>query len=820
MRPEGGVVARQNLLVVDADQRSLSVLEVSLRNAGYNVAACASVERAFEILEANKPDLILSDTQLSDSDGFDFVERLRENPAWSRIPFMFLSSDGSIESKIRGLELGVRDYLTKPIYIREVIARVGIELSRHARDGLALRNPGSKTRFSGSLTEMGVVDLLQTIDVSRKTGVLFLIAHDDKRGAIFFDSGSVIHAHVGDLEGEEAVYRLLLWREGNFDLEFRPVRDDGENTVRLPTPALLMEGMHRIDEWSRLLEQLPSLDAVLDLDAEGLRENLRHTPDEQNALLRLVDGERSVAEILDEHGGDHVAALRRLVDLYFEGSLQEVGRADRSIPVLTGLSALDPNAVHAGPDTIPGPGNLPLPGEYADLPIPPLDPHPEARRDTPVGFQAVSAEVLGGWRYASSVPPGADPEADPPSPARGVDRAPGLLGEELTSEGKDLWADDDTPTFDDVAAADLAAALATPVESLPPVPGAPSDDVRQLFDDTPPPAPPDEVSMLERADLSGEREPVDWPHQAADGDWSAHLEADQRETREVSEWDQTLDELRHDPEVSDAIAKIDSDPPPAPFVRSTPPLDREIDEAISRAEGLASSKPRAQSRTHRDAIVEYRERDRAKSAATGPPAPFTGTGLTMEALRSSRVASPSRRRPFLRPLLALFGASVVLLIALTGSNEDRGPELEEGEVALQTLEPPVVAASATPPEIAQDDRPEPKQPSYQEQLDLARSLKRGSPAVEAYRQAVELNPNGSDALAELALLMLNRQRNMEAARLAKRATEIDPQNSLAWVTLGSARQHMRDGDGARRAYRSCVRKGEGPYVAECRAMLR
>ena len=103
---------------------------------------------------------------------------------------------------------------------------------------------------------------------------------------------------------------------------------------------------------------------------------------------------------------------------------------------------------------------------------------------------------------------------------------------------------------------------------------------------------------------------------------------------------------------------------------------------------------------------------------------------------------------------------------------------------------------------------------------MARSLKRGSPAVEAYRQAVELNPNGSDALAELALLMLNRQRNMEAARLAKRATEIDPQNSLAWVTLGSARQHMRDGDGARRAYRSCVRKGEGPYVAECRAMLR
>ena len=121
-------MAKQNLLVVDADPRSLRVLEVSLRNAGYNVAGCPSVGKAFEILHANKPDLILSDTTFSDLNGFEFVEQLRQNSEWSEIPFMFLSSDGSIESKIRGLELGVQDYLTKPIYIREVVARVGIEL--------------------------------------------------------------------------------------------------------------------------------------------------------------------------------------------------------------------------------------------------------------------------------------------------------------------------------------------------------------------------------------------------------------------------------------------------------------------------------------------------------------------------------------------------------------------------------------------------------------------------------------------------------------------------------------------------------------------
>jgi DNA-binding response OmpR family regulator len=349
-------VAKQNLLVVDADPRSLRVLEVSLRNAGYNVAGCPSVGKAFEILHANKPDLILSDTTFSDMNGFDFVEQLRQNDDWADIPFMFLSSDGSIESKIRGLELGVQDYLTKPIYIREVIARVGIELARQARAGLALKSSDGRTRFSGSLSEMSVVDLLQTIDVSRKSGVLTLISADGQEGMISFDSGAVINATVEDLRGEDAIYRQLLWRDGSFDLQFRRV-SLSERTVHRTTQALLMEGMRRLDEWSRLSELLPSFDTVLEVDAGMLRERLREMPDEQNDMVRLIDGERTVAAVLRAHGGDHVEALRKIVDLYFEGMVREVGRVQDSIPVVAEAfvvsSAPPPKE---GINTIPGPG--------------------------------------------------------------------------------------------------------------------------------------------------------------------------------------------------------------------------------------------------------------------------------------------------------------------------------------------------------------------------------------------------------------------------------------------------------------------------------
>jgi Flp pilus assembly protein TadD len=110
--------------------------------------------------------------------------------------------------------------------------------------------------------------------------------------------------------------------------------------------------------------------------------------------------------------------------------------------------------------------------------------------------------------------------------------------------------------------------------------------------------------------------------------------------------------------------------------------------------------------------------------------------------------------------------------------------------------------------------------TYEAQLELARRLKRGSRAVAAYRRAIELKPDGSPALAELARLMLARSHTREASELAERATAVEPSNALAWVTLGAARQMRGDRQGARQAYRNCVKLGKGQYVSECRAMLR
>jgi len=195
-------VAKQQLLLVDGDPRSVRVLEVSLKNAGFNVTTASDSADAIAKLEYAAPDLILTDTRHPGIDGYEMVLKLKAQPEHAGIPIVFLTSQKSIEDKIRGLELGVEDYLIKPIFVRELITRVHMLLARRTQERIAT-GPASRTRFAGSLEDMGVVDLLQTIEVSRKSGVA-RINQGKRQATVYFRDGKLVDAEIGKLRGEEA----------------------------------------------------------------------------------------------------------------------------------------------------------------------------------------------------------------------------------------------------------------------------------------------------------------------------------------------------------------------------------------------------------------------------------------------------------------------------------------------------------------------------------------------------------------------------------------------------------------------------------------
>ncbi len=298
--------SKNRLLLVDGDPKSLRVLDVSLKKAGFDVTTATSAREALAVLEAGQPDLIISDTDLDEMDGFELCSQIKARSQWAKIPFLFVSGRKSIEDKIRGLELGVDDYLTKPIYIKEIGIRVRTALQRAERERMESRREG-RTRFAGDLSDVGVVDLVQTIELNRKSGIIHIVNRDTRRGSIFFRDGKVIDAEVGRLSGANAIYRLFSWSEGQFAVEFKQIRR--HDVIDTPMAPLLMEGMRRLDESTRLLDKLPATSSVLEVDCRALAEELAELPDEVNSVLRLCDGTRTLQEVVEDSDHPDLEAL-------------------------------------------------------------------------------------------------------------------------------------------------------------------------------------------------------------------------------------------------------------------------------------------------------------------------------------------------------------------------------------------------------------------------------------------------------------------------------------------------------------------------------
>lgn len=313
------MTVNSQLLLVDADPRSMRVLEVSLRAEGFDVVTATDTNQALEKCQAQAPDLILTETRLGETDGFELVKQLKAKPEHAQIPIVFLSNQKSIEDKIKGLQLGVEDYLTKPIFVRELITRINMLLARRTHDRIQEGAPtSSRTRFSGSLEDMGVVDLLQTLDVSRKTGVL-RVRSGKYQAAVYFQEGQLVDAEMGRLSGEEAVYRMLIWHAGEFEVEIKAITQ--ENVVNKPLQTLLMEGMRRVDEWTRLAKELPELGCVVAVNERVLAARMAEIPDELTGILRLLDGQRTLLDVVDESPFDDLSTLAVVAKLYGEGLL-------------------------------------------------------------------------------------------------------------------------------------------------------------------------------------------------------------------------------------------------------------------------------------------------------------------------------------------------------------------------------------------------------------------------------------------------------------------------------------------------------------------
>jgi hypothetical protein len=148
--------------------------------------------------------------------------------------------------------------------------------------------------FQGSLKELPLPDIIQLVSVSGKTGK-FTLTREGGEGVIFLLNGQISHARSGELTGDEAIYALAIWNEGEF--VFTPGEEGTEKTISRSNTNLLMEAARRVDEWKVLSKKIPSIDLVPALLVRQNRhEQISLTPQEW-MLVTKIDGVRSIAEI-------------------------------------------------------------------------------------------------------------------------------------------------------------------------------------------------------------------------------------------------------------------------------------------------------------------------------------------------------------------------------------------------------------------------------------------------------------------------------------------------------------------------------------------
>ena len=124
-------VTKKTVLVVDDIEQNVMVVSQILRTAGYNVIPAFSGATALGILEKRQPHLVLLDVMMPDMDGFEVCERIKYTENLRSIPIIFLSALHDTDKKVKALEVGGVDYITKPFQEAEVIARVNLHIRTH-----------------------------------------------------------------------------------------------------------------------------------------------------------------------------------------------------------------------------------------------------------------------------------------------------------------------------------------------------------------------------------------------------------------------------------------------------------------------------------------------------------------------------------------------------------------------------------------------------------------------------------------------------------------------------------------------------------------
>jgi hypothetical protein len=779
-------------------------------------------------------------------DGFEFCAQIKQRPDGNTISLILISQQRTMQDRVRGLELGIEEYLTKPIYINDIASRVGMVLKGAERERVqSTHKEGEK--LTSQLSDIGVVDLVQTIERTEGSGIAYVFNRHGHRGVIYFRTGRVVDAEAGRLSGSDAVYRLFAWTDGFFEMEFKPIRR--KDVINLEPQLLFMEGMRRLEQWNEMLKTLASLDTVCDVDYKLLAERLGEVPDEVNGVLRLFDGRRSLTQVIEDCDFPDLEALTIINKLYGDRLIKQLRSrrtTDVSLPV--GIEAwLGQEATASAAATESAPARHSIDTGAGEETV------AEQRKATPASsHDRVTARGSAGFFASEEEASAFEEEASEPEQTLAPAAPRPLMVSEqfFVDEGDDIRTSGIWHT-NELKRSNAPSQDAKP-ENTKPEDTKPQDmELRQTHRGhaavqeaakaapAPPPAAVEPASFFAKEEPEEDTLPA---HEAASEPAPRTAEARHRE-------------LRGGHSVSGVLSV---DPPPK--------VSSELNKTIlGRA---AKPVPKAQDEALSQAAPEPVSPSAFSGQPYAPPAAYPE--VSVDTGQYALASAPTKKTLFLG--LGAVAVAAVVVIGILVSNKDSTsappvaavtepetslPVAAVTEPEISPASPPAAlsAETAIPPEpqepLVVALRPKalpaaPTPPRKPPVADVPRTVatktvaaKEGpaelyAACVKAYRKgqgtyaaimgacerAVEANPKSAMAMVMMANAELDRGQASAARDWAKKALQIDPNLAAPYVFVGGAAQLLGDKQEAKTAYQRYLQLApRGKYAEDLKIIL-
>ena len=242
----GGSSMSQQLriLVVEDDEQLKQSIVSSLQKDGYSVQGVATGAEAIHILWADEQNLVIGDKQLPDADGFDLLQWIRTYCPRTRM--IVLAAAASPGTRTQALEYGAAGYLEKPIDLHLLKVEV--------------RRLLQQTGFTASLASFDLLDVIQIVNMSRKSIALFIHTGLEEQGLLGFRAGELIWAEYGTLRGEEAFFALAAHENGTVTQQ--PWNDQIAPNVKQPLARLIMQALQYRSKYAEAQQLSGEYEAV------------------------------------------------------------------------------------------------------------------------------------------------------------------------------------------------------------------------------------------------------------------------------------------------------------------------------------------------------------------------------------------------------------------------------------------------------------------------------------------------------------------------------------------------------------------------------